>query len=144
MENDIILPPPEFKLYNDRAVYIATFFGGPLAAGYLASENFKAFGQHSMARNSWLIAFFATIIIFGSAFVIPGLTHRPTIIIPILYSVFAQFLVKHYQGKSIASHIDKGGLVYPVWRAVLLGLIGLAISVVILFFVVLATGIRII
>ncbi|MCZ4320240.1 hypothetical protein O4H26_14700 [Aequorivita viscosa] len=32
----------EIKLYSTIAISIATFFGGPLAAGYLIGENFKA------------------------------------------------------------------------------------------------------
>jgi hypothetical protein len=139
MENDLFVKPPKFKLYNDRAVYVGTFLGGPLVAGYIASENFKELGQPRLAVNSWIFSILATIIIFGSAFIIPGFEKVPKILIPILYSVLAQFLVKQFQGDRINEHVAKGGQIFSVWRAVLIGIAGLAITLALLLSIILIT-----
>ena len=139
MDKDLFLSPPEFKLYNDRTVYVGTLIGGPLVAGYLASENFKQFGQFRHARNSWLVAILASIIIFGGIFIIPGIEKFPKIAIPILYSVFAQYLVKQFQGNLLKTHLEKGGQMFSVWRAVLIGITGLALTLGILLLLILVT-----
>ncbi|MEJ7681282.1 MAG: hypothetical protein WKG06_26225 [Segetibacter sp.] len=70
---NFLTPPPDFKLYEDKSVYISTFLGGPLAAGYWAAENFKYLGQGGKVQKTWIIAIIATVVIFGGAFLIPGI-----------------------------------------------------------------------
>jgi hypothetical protein len=41
MEETIISPIPDQKLYKDRAVYVGTFLGGPLVAGYIGSTCYR-------------------------------------------------------------------------------------------------------
>ena len=133
MTEDILTLPPDFKLYKDRAIFVGTFMGGPLVAGYLAAENFKRLGEKTGARTAWVIAIIATIIIFGAIFLIPDINKVPRLIIPLAYTAFAQMLVGKYQGAAIKKHIADGGQTYSVWRAVWVGLIGLAILAAILF-----------
>jgi hypothetical protein len=139
MENDVFEQPPAFKLYNDRSVYVGTLLGGPLVAGYLAAENFKQLGEPEKVKYAWIWSVIASIIIFGGVFLIPVNSKFPKILIPILYSVLAQNLVKHFQGHLIKNHIEKGGRIYSIWRTVLYGLIGLVITFGILFFLILLT-----
>jgi hypothetical protein len=42
----------KIKLYSSKAISGATFLGGPLAAGYLIGENFKAINKPTEGRNS--------------------------------------------------------------------------------------------
>lgn len=139
MEENLLPILSNVKLYKDNAIYIATFIGGPLAAGYIAAENFKQLGQQDKAKMSWVIAIAATIAIFGSLFLVPDIDKVPRYIIPLAYTLLAQFLVKKYQGNAINAHIQEGGQIYSVWRSVLIGLIGLSIIVVGICAVVLLT-----
>ena len=41
----------DIKFYSIVQILISTFIGGPLAAGYLMSENFKRLGKNKSARN---------------------------------------------------------------------------------------------
>jgi len=132
MQDDVLALPPTFKLYKDRAIAIGTFVGGPLVAGYLAAENFKQLGQKSGAKAAWVISVLVTIIIFGGIFLIPDIDKVPRYIIPLSYTALAQVLVGKYQGAAIKKHIDDGGQTYSAWRAVWIGLIGLAILVAII------------
>ncbi len=139
MDKDILTKPPEFKLYSDRSVYVGTLLGGPLVAGYLVAENFKELGEHENAKKTWIFAIIASIIIFGGVFIIPGIEKVPKLLIPILYSVIAQAFVKRFQGTLIKNHLETGGQVFSVWRSVAIGIIGLAITFIILFLAILLT-----
>src|SRR5258708_4654304 len=124
---NILTVQPVYKLYKDSHIGIATFLGGPLIAGYLAAENFKNLGEKSNATKAWVIAVIATIIIFGSIFLIPGIEHIPRYIIPLAYSTIARLLIQKYQGNDIRAHEAAGGQFYNVWRSVAISLIGLAL-----------------
>lgn len=140
MEEDVLPVLPAYKLYKDRSVYIGTFLGGPLVAGYLAAENFNHLGDPGKAKPTWIIAIMATILIFAAIFLIPDIEKIPRLIIPILYSALAQYLVGKYQGAAIKSHIERGGQTYSVWRVVWIGLVGLVVLTGIIFLVVLLTN----
>jgi hypothetical protein len=139
MEENLLLPQPGFKLYQDRAIYVGTFLGGPLVAGYLAAENFKRLGQQDKVRQTWFIAIGATIVIFGGIFLIPGIEKIPNIIIPLIYTAIAQMLIRRYQGAAIKAHIEAGGQTFSIWRAVWIGLVGVLILVAILLVILLLT-----
>lgn len=131
MEEDLLTVPPAYKLYTDRAIALATFIGGPLIAGYLAADNFKQLGRNRSARIAWLVAIGATIIIFGGLMFIPDIQNVPRYIIPLAYTGVTQLLIQRFQGQSIKTHREQGGEMYSNWRAVWIGLIGLAVLVVI-------------
>jgi hypothetical protein len=140
MGEDLLSSKPDFKLYKDRAIYVGTFLGGPLTAGYLTAENFKHLRQYDKVKTTWIVAIIATVVIFGGIFLIPGIEKVPNYIIPLIYTVIAQYLVKHFQGNQITDHIKNGGQIYSVWRAVWIGLVGLAITLAIIFVIILFTN----
>jgi hypothetical protein len=67
-EENILSVPPEFKIYKDRAIFVGTFLGGPLVAGYLSAENYKNLGQQNKVKTAWLIAIIFTIVLIGILF----------------------------------------------------------------------------
>ena len=117
------------KIYQERAISTATFLGGPLAAGYLIAENFKAFGESDKARATWIWVISASILIFSLAFLIPDGIHIPNYIFPLIYAAIVSSLVKHYQGKSIAAHLASGGALFSWWRTLLVAVISLIMLV---------------
>lgn len=129
MQEPIFSPTISKKLYNERAVLIAAFLGGPLAAGFLVAQNFKAIDEPQKATRTWLIATGVLILLIITSY-IPFLDKVP----PILYSAAicttAHFLTKKYQGSQIQYHQESGGQLYSTWRAVAIGLISLAIIVI--------------
>ncbi len=76
------------KIFTNKAISIATFFGGPLAAGFLISENYKVFGNDNAARNSIFIGIISTIILFAVIFIIPEnvIDKIPQPLIPAIYT----------------------------------------------------------
>ena len=133
MKEDFLAVQPNFKLYKDRAIFIGAFIGGPLVAGYLAAENFKLLVQPQKVRMAWIIAVSATIVIFGSLFVIPNREKIPNFLIPLVYSSIAQYIVQKYQGAAIKEHLDLGGPTFSNGRAVGIGLVGMAVLIAIIF-----------
>lgn len=133
MQEDLLAVPPEFKLYKENAIWIGTFIGGPLVAGYLMAENFKQLGQADKARASWIIAILSTVALFGAIFLIPGIEKIPRYVIPLTYTFIARLLVQQYQGEAIKSHISQGGPTYSSWRTVWIGLVGGIILAAVIF-----------
>lgn len=122
---------PTYKIYKDRAIWLGTFLGGPLVAGYLIAENFKAFQEKDKVNKTWIYTVLATIVIFGGVFMIPEDIHIPNQLIPLLYTGIAYYLVYHFQGANISLHTSSGGQFFGWGRTLLIGFIGLAITLVV-------------
>lgn len=118
------------KIYKENLIYISTFLGGPIVASYLIAENFKVFNEPQKAKKTWFYAIIVSVVIFGGIFLIPNVQVIPNQIIPLLYTVIASFLVYHFQGENIKSHISAGGAIYNWWRAIGISFIGLAITTI--------------
>ena len=127
-------------IYEAKHVRLGAFIGGPLVAGYFIAENYKVFGEHGKAKAAWVYAIAATVIIFGGIFLIPGADQLPNYVIPIAYCWIAFYLTQHFQGSQIDAHIATGQGAFGWGRVVLIGFIGLAVTMVFLFIAIIATG----
>lgn len=136
MENELLSPQPNFKLYSARAIFGGTFLGGPLAAGYLIATNFKNLGQFQKSRIAWVIAIFVTLIIIAIPFWVPNFEKMPKFALPLIYTFSTQFIVQKFQGELIKTHIEEGGDLFSAWRVLLVGVIGLFVLVFLILFVV--------
>ncbi len=126
---------PEYRIYKPNMMWVGSFFGGPLAAGYIIAENFRAFGQPKRARTTWIFTILATILVFGGIFLIPEevLDKIPNILIPLVYTGIGALLMKHYQDFNIGVHFASGGRAFSWWRTVAVGLIGLVVTMGLIF-----------
>lgn len=125
-------PTKNIKFYSSRAIWGATFFGGPLAAGYMIGENFKSLDRPIEAKNSLIIGIISTIIIFVGVFLIPEniIEKIPRQIIPLVYTGIAWGIVEWKQGEILKSHKEKGNNFFSGWRAALIGLISLVVILI--------------
>ncbi|NAS13111.1 hypothetical protein [Poritiphilus flavus] len=123
------------KLYSSKAIGGATFFGGPLAAGYMIGENFKALGKPSEGRNSLIIGIVTTIILFTGIFMIPEniIDNIPRQIIPLIYTGIIWGIVEWKQGDVLKLHKENGNSFFSGWRAAGIGLISLIIILIGIF-----------
>ncbi|MGZ3916215.1 MAG: hypothetical protein ACXVBT_15760 [Flavisolibacter sp.] len=119
------------KFYNERAVLLATFLGGPLAGAWLMASNFKAMGETVRATRTWVLAVMALVLVFLLS-LIPSLDKIPAISYSFAFCWTARFLTRKYQGPQIQLHQENGGQFYTTWRAVGIGLIGMAVVIVII------------
>ena len=129
----------EKRIYKDRAIWVATYLGGPLVAGYLIVENFKAFNEIEKVRKTWIYTIVGAIIIFGGIFAIPDdiLEAIPKYFIPLIYTAIAYGFVKHFQGKNISAFIALGGKPFGWWRTIIVSLIGVVITFASIFVLIL-------
>jgi hypothetical protein len=117
------------KLHSSRAIMTATFIGGPLAAGYLISENFKALNKHDEGRKSLMIGIITTIILFLGLILLTEKTfHKiPKQIIPLIYTGIIWAIVEWKQGDDLDLHKKNGNIFFSGWSAIRVGLISLSI-----------------
>jgi 4-amino-4-deoxy-L-arabinose transferase-like glycosyltransferase len=135
MDKNFISFPPEYKLYTDRSIAIATFLGGPLAGGYLAADNFKQLGQTDKVRKTWALSIAVTLLIVAALILIPDNPKIPPYILPLLYTALAQVLVQKYQRGALLNHIEEGGQLYSIWRAVWISIVA-ALAIIALAFLI--------
>jgi hypothetical protein len=117
------------KLYSQKAFGLATFLGGPLAAGVLARQNFKTLGNDDYAKLSLIIGVVSTILIFVGLAMVPenSIDKIPNAILPAIYTAIIYFIIEKLQGKHLAEHKKNNGVFYSMWKAAGIGAISLAI-----------------
>jgi hypothetical protein len=115
---------PVKKVYKDMKIWIATFIGGPLAAGYVIAENFKAIGEPHKVKKTWIYTILASALIFAGLFFIPGADQIPNKVIPAIYTAAAYLIVHYFQHAKITSFVNSGGQVHGWGRALGVGFVG--------------------
>ncbi len=111
------------KLYAQNAITVATFFGGPVAAGFLMKKNYEQFGQREKAQKAFFIGIITTLLIFAGIFALPVtiIDKIPSAIIPAVYTAVIYFIVENSQGARLKEHKASGGQFYSGWRAAGIG-----------------------
>ena len=124
----------DIKLYSSRAIGVASFFGGPLAAAYMIGENFKALDKPNEGRNSFVIGLVFTIVLFTSIFMLPEniVDKIPRQLIPFIYSGIILGIVEWKQGDILKSHKESGRSFFSAWRAAGVGFISLLITSIVM------------
>lgn len=117
------------KFYSQKSIGLATFIGGPLAAGYLIKENFNALNKPDEGKKSLIIGIISTILIFGGLFMIPeSIANRiPNQILPIIYIGIIYIIVEKIHGKILNNHKEFGNEFFSGWKAAGIGLVSLVI-----------------
>lgn len=107
------------KLYSQNAIAVATFFGGPFAAGILIRKNCIALGNERQGFNALVIGIIATFLLFGGILMIPesAMEKVPNALIPTIYTAIIYVIVDKLQGKELKAHKTGNGLFYSNWRA---------------------------
>src|SRR5215469_7065457 len=94
------LPRPS-RLYTSRQIAVATFFGSPLAAGWLFRQNYLALGDEARAARSLWLGLGVTAVLFAIAFFLPE--NFPHALVPAVYT----FAVERYASVTFSGAYDK-------------------------------------
>lgn len=123
------------KFYSQKAIGIATFIGGPLAAGYLIRENYLSLNKPDEGRKSLLIGIASTILLFIGIFMIPEsiMDKVPNQILPAIYTGIVLYIVAKIHGTILYQHKENGNEFYSEWKAAGIGLISAIILVIGIF-----------
>jgi len=122
-------PQDNLRLYDLRALELATFLSTWFAGAFLASRNFRSIGDHDAARNSLLLGIVGLIAIALAAMLIeiPERAERSAgFLIQCAQVALVHVLAKRSLGESLASHSSAGGKFYSHWRAAGIALLLLA------------------
>ena len=114
------------NIYNSNRIWVASMLGGPLVAGYLIAENFKAFHEREKAKKAWFFYIIGTIVLFIVLISVPEsiFEHTPPNFIATICTAVAYLLIKRYQEKDIAAFVALGGKLFSWWRTIGIGLLG--------------------
>lgn len=117
------------KLYSQRAISIAAFFGGPMAAGFLVRQNFINIGKDDYGKYSWIIGIVSTILIYLGIFSLPEniIDKIPNVLIPAVYTGIIYLIIEKLQGRELADHKNNNGEFYSAWKAAGIGAICMVI-----------------
>lgn len=127
------------KLYSHRSITIAIFFGGPIAAGYLARQNYLNLNEPQKASNAMLLGIFYTVLVIIGLVLLPDeLADKNINMVVYFFNVLLIYLVvEATQGKALKNHKRIGGEFYSAWNAVGVGflcmIILLAVMIISLF-----------
>jgi len=113
------------KLYSQKAIAIATFFGGPLAAGILIRRNFINMEKERLGLNALFIGILSTFLLFVGILQLPEsvIDAIPNFLIPTIYTLIIFLIIRHVQGEQLKQHKEEGLPFYSAWRATSVGLI---------------------
>ncbi|MDB4297196.1 hypothetical protein N9901_00415 [Flavobacteriaceae bacterium] len=122
----------DLKFYSQKSIGIATFLGGPLAAGYLIRENYLSLNKPDEAKKSLLIGIVSTILLFIGIFMIPEsiMDKVPNQILSAIYTGIALFISAKVHGKLLHNHKENGNEFYSGWYAAGIGIISAFILII--------------
>jgi len=123
------------KFYSQKAIGIATFIGGPLAAGYLIRENYLSLEKPNEAKKSLIIGIISTILLFTVIFMIPEsiIDKVPNQILPAVYTGIIYLIVEKIHGTILNQHKKNGNEFYSGWKAAGIGFVSLMILLIGIF-----------
>ena len=116
-------------LYNSPSILIATFIGGPLAGGYLISENFRYLGEPEKAKQTWIYAIICLSVILAISGCLQA-THIPWYTVPLGYTLLAYVPLKWMQSARIKTHKNEGGSIHKSDRVFVISFVGAVATVV--------------
>ena len=113
------------RYYTEQAISIATFFGGPLAAGILLRQNFLNQGRKDAGNRALWISIVASALILFFLLYLPDSTldKIPNIAIPGLYTAIIMLWLRRTQSHFLNEHRDNQGQFYSGGRAALIGVL---------------------
>lgn len=117
------------KFYSQKAIAIATYLGGPLAAGILIRKNCLNLDKEKQGINALMIGIISTILIFVGIFSIPEdiIDKVPNAMIPLIYTGIIYLIVEKIQGDELKLHKENNGEFYSGWKAAGIGAVSLVI-----------------
>ena len=118
---------PTGTIYRHTSIFVGSFLGGPLVAGYIIAKNFAAFDEFKKVWVTWIITLIATLIIFVVAI---SLADTNTRWIPAAYTVIAYVLIRQHQGAKIDAHIKAGGATHGWLHVIGISIVGLLITLI--------------
>ena len=124
-------------MYSPRQIFLASFVGGPAAAAWFISRNYRALSRPERVRQSLVLGGVAMGALMLLVFLLPQKT--PNNALPIVYSAAIYYYARKEFGSVVTSHLAAGGPKGSWWLVVGIALLsvvaflGLVVAVALLF-----------
>ena len=120
-------------IFTNKVISFATFFGGPLTAGFLIGHNFKVLGNRRAAGQARLIGLIITLLLVAMLVSLPETTldRIPSSLIPAVYTAIIALVVEKIQGDRIREYLLSQGKKASGWLAAAYGAAG-AVAILLL------------
>lgn len=125
---------PSGVLYSPGQIALAAFLGGPAAAGWFLSRNFRQLEDPRTGRK-WLVgSIVGTLALLACAWFLPE--NFPTQALPVGYTIGFYQIAKNLQAGDVSYHLSEGGRKGSWWTVAWISLLFLAAFLGLLFAVV--------
>ena len=135
VESVLLNETKDLKFYSQKAIGIATFIGGPLAAAYLIRENYLSLDKPNEGKKSLIIGIVSTILLFTGIFMIPEsiMEKVPNMVLPAIYTGLIYLIVERIHGAILNQHKENENEFYSGWKAAGVGFVSLIILLIAIF-----------
>jgi len=125
---------PVDRIFTESKIGVAAYIGGPLAAGYIISKNYKVFKEEENAKKVLIVSIISTILLFLFISMLPEeiIDKIPNMLIPLTYTSAAAAFASAYQGKRIKEHIANCGESVGWGKTLGISFLGLIITFVLI------------
>ncbi|MCB0685928.1 MAG: hypothetical protein KDC53_05370 [Saprospiraceae bacterium] len=113
------------KFFAIKSIALATFFGSPLAAGFLIGQNYRNQGNSALGVVAVVAGILTTILLFIGILSLPDqvVSKIPNLLVPLIYTTMISFFVDRLQGPFLRIHRQQNGGFYSMWIAFGVGFI---------------------
>jgi hypothetical protein len=126
-QKPLAAPTESRKVYSARKICTGSYLGGPLAAGYMLTENFKALGERGKIFNTWVVTVTLTVLILLMPLLL-NVERVPGLLVPLIYTLAAYIFFRIYQEDKTKTHVRAGGEFFGWGKTTLVALVSLLIS----------------
>jgi uncharacterized membrane protein len=118
----------EDRIYTRGRIILGTFFGGPLAGGYLIARNYLAFGEEENVKRTHRLTILGTILFYCLIIIVPHNQYVPKVLMPSVAIFLIYWLVGRLQHDKIEMYRQNHRQIHTVWWTVSIGIAGGAIT----------------
>lgn len=128
---------PNPKLYTRVAIIWGTLLGGPVAAGYFLSKNFKVLGDTRRAAWTFRMGLLAIVVFAVLIGTVPDAIQDrvPSSLIPFAYIIFAERYFSLTQARLVKERLRAGATKQPIWKVAGIGILTLLLSFAAMFII---------
>jgi hypothetical protein len=122
------------RVYTPWQVCVSCLIGGPVAATWLISENFRVLNDRKKQKLTFVFGAITLVALIGLGLVLPK--HSSGAVLAAVVAGVTRDITKRQQGTQIEQLRAKGGRIASWWRAVGIGFLCLIATLILIFLMV--------
>ncbi len=107
---------PEYKLYSQKSINIATGMGSIIAGSFFLASNLKKLGRSDEVLQTYILGVVSFAIIIFSLIKIPMADKIPGVLIQLIQVGIIYLFANYKIGSDLNAHDEKKGSFYSNWR----------------------------